>query len=814
MASVEEILLNFVGKDNVSNVQNRIKSGMNEIGSAASAANSKFKSMGDTAGQIGTKFTSGASKANSVMSQIGSTGTAAFRKVQSAGEGAIKSISSKLSGLKRQLQDIGDQMDASSSAIQGALGGIGFKEVATPVMEGAMGKEQREIQLTAKFGPDEAKRIQNQLAQIAAVTPGDDSVLKNILTKGAMDGNLTSMEQMKSIAQAYAGYAAGSAASGKQMAEVQRDINDYLFNGTTSVLEIDSIYRDHIDQLKGAKTVQERIEVINRLNKEHYNDILANSNSLNNVWQMFKGYITSAATDLGMTILPVVKLIVSGLLTLNELTGGWAFKIGIAVALVGTAGLAVLGTVGILLSGVASLIGMVGTLGVAATGWATGAAIAGGATFSWSLALGVLKAAVISFFMTNPIGWLILIIGAIVTLITVTGKWGDVINWLKGAWNNLVNWGGWKVLEDRINGLIAGAKDIGNRINNSTTGPDGKGQTITDKMAANRKRDAEAVAKAWKGAQDWLAEYDRRVKEFSNSAEGKQLSKEFGDAIKEVQAAFDEIKKALGELWNEIVKAFQPLIDMFKPAAAGANDVAGGVNNANGAAQQAAPAFDLIGAIIRVLVTVIRIFVFVIRQFAAGLRTAIAVARIAYSVLRLLIFGPVMLGQAIFKGLADAVGWVVDKVNALIGAVNSAMQPLRDFISTAGQAMGIQPPAAPGAPPTPAKPQSVQLQAGNYVEDKLRTLFTSPLTVNRMGGVSGLKNTPLVKFPQLTPELLDNIAKGAKGGNGTKTVVQTTQVSKGAVQIDATGMNPNELGKVLIEVFEGLNKGKAPKPTT
>jgi hypothetical protein len=820
MASVEEILLNFVGRDNVSGVQNRIKNGMKEIGSAASSANSKFKDMGATAGQVGSKFSSGLRGAQGLMSRLGGIGSSVFSKIASAGRGAMDAISARIRGVQKQLQALGDQMDMGASAIQGALGGIGFTQVAGPAIEGAMNKEQRTIQLTAKFGAGEAERIQAQLAEVAAVTPGDDSVLKAILTKGAMDGNLTSMQQMQSIAQAYAGYAAGSAASGKQMAEVQRDINDYLFNGTTSVLEIDSIYRDHIGELKAAKNVQERIEVINKLNREHYNDILAKSNSLTNVWQMFKGYLTSAATELGMTVLPIVKMVVGALITLNEWTGGWFFKIAIAAAILGTGFLAVFGTIGILVSGIVSLMGTITALGGFLAAAATGATLAGGATFSLSLAFGVLKAAVMSFFLTNPVGWLILIIGAIVTLITVTGKWGDVINWLKGAWNNLVNWGGWKVLQDKINGLVEGAKGVGDKINNLTKGPNGEGKTITETYSDNKRQEMEAYARAIQGAQQWLAEFDRRWKAFWETDEGKQLAKEFGDAIKEVQGALGEVKQALSELWGEIVKAFQPLIDVLRPA----KQEIQGTGQAAGQAQEP---FDAIGAIIHGLVWVIRIFVFVIKQVALGIRNAVFVARTLYSVLRMLVYGPVWVGQMVFKALADGIQWVIDKVNGLIGAVNAALQPLRDFINAAGQALGVSGGTVQNPVTGQPQPQSAQVQAGNAAANwiqgaagntvnAVRTLFSSPLTVNQPGGVSGLRNFPLVKFPQLTPEVMDNIAKGASGGAKGKTVVNTTQVAAGAVQIDATNMNPNELRGVLIDVFESLNKGTAPnkKSTT
>lgn len=301
MASVEEVLIHFKGKNDVTPIQNQISSGMNNVQKTTGTATSTLGKMGE------------------------------------AGKTAFSSLKSSLSTFM-------DGMSGLQGAIAGVIGSFGAMEVAQMAVTGAMDRQMNEQLLTLKFGASESRRIVNDIQNIVADLPGDDTFMNQMLSLASYKGGIGDSGMLATLGQVTAGYTIASSHFNPGLEKfAQMELKDYILTGNVSLMQRDGLLREHVDKLQEAETMEERITLLNQiLNDEGYMQ-LANLDNTAIRWEIVKGKIQMAATTLGTFILPIIEAVLGFLISMDETTGGWSTQlilIGVTVGgIIGSLGL-------------------------------------------------------------------------------------------------------------------------------------------------------------------------------------------------------------------------------------------------------------------------------------------------------------------------------------------------------------------------------------------------------------------------------------------------------------------------------------------
>ena len=301
MASVEEVLIHFKGKNDVTPIQNQISSGMNNVQKTTGTATSTLGKMGE------------------------------------AGKTAFSSLKSSLSTFM-------EGMSGLQGAIAGVIGSFGAMEVAQMAVTGAMDRQMNEQLLTLKFGASESRRIVNDIQNIVADLPGDDTFMNQMLSLASYKGGIGDSGMLATLGQVTAGYTIASSHFNPGLEKfAQMELKDYILTGNVSLMQRDGLLREHVDKLQEAETIEERITLLNQiLNDEGYMQ-LANLDNTAIRWEIVKGKIQMAATTLGTFILPIIEAVLGFLVDMDEATGGWSSQlilVGVTVGgIVGSLGL-------------------------------------------------------------------------------------------------------------------------------------------------------------------------------------------------------------------------------------------------------------------------------------------------------------------------------------------------------------------------------------------------------------------------------------------------------------------------------------------
>lgn len=301
MASVEEVLIHFKGKNDVTPIQNQISSGMNNVQKTTGTATTTLGKMGE------------------------------------AGKTAFSSLKSSLSTFM-------EGMSGLQGAIAGVIGSFGAMEVAQMAVTGAMDRQMNEQLLTLKFGASESRRIVNDIQNIVADLPGDDTFMNQMLSLASYKGGISDSGMLATLGQVTAGYTIASSHFNPGLEKfAQMELKDYILTGNVSLMQRDGLLREHVDKLQEAETIEERITLLNQiLNDEGYMQ-LANLDNTAIRWEIVKGKIQMAATTLGTFILPIIEAVLGFLISMDETTGGWSTQlilIGVTVGgIVGSLGL-------------------------------------------------------------------------------------------------------------------------------------------------------------------------------------------------------------------------------------------------------------------------------------------------------------------------------------------------------------------------------------------------------------------------------------------------------------------------------------------
>lgn len=287
MATAEDVLIRFVGVNQVSPTTQAIKKDINSINQSLQGVDRKAQGTGQQFNQVGA-----------------------------ASQRAGQSITSSMRSSMESIGMVG-------FALTSLLGGFSALTIAQSAMSGAMAQQSNMALLTRKFGA-EAESIAKNIQTIVSEVPGDDTFMNQLLSGAAYKAGETNVALLKEMGTAAADYMATSSSMGKNMIETQMDLREYFLTGNTTQLERDSILKGQLDKLKGQETVQDRIKALNEaLNAEGYKGT-ATMDTMANKWETFKGKLQLAATMLGTSVLPTLEAIVNTLTWADEVTGGWS----------------------------------------------------------------------------------------------------------------------------------------------------------------------------------------------------------------------------------------------------------------------------------------------------------------------------------------------------------------------------------------------------------------------------------------------------------------------------------------------------------
>lgn len=275
----------------------------------------------------------------------------------------VNSIGNTATGIRGKISSIASSFDSVSSAITGVLGGMSLMNQATEMWDAATQRQSSQVYLTEMFkqsGMDDfankAKEMQGSIQDIVSQVPGDDTFM-NVILSGALarETSLTT-DQLSEGAKGIADYLAASEMNGKAAIETQQDLKTYILTGNTATLERDSILKEQLGTLQGQETVYGRIEALNKALKDEGFSGLSGFDTASNAMAELTGQMDKAYADLGSMFLPVTQQIIQGFLNINESVGG-----GLAMAIVGVStalsGVATgIGTIGTAFTGLNSMI--------------------------------------------------------------------------------------------------------------------------------------------------------------------------------------------------------------------------------------------------------------------------------------------------------------------------------------------------------------------------------------------------------------------------------------------------------------------------
>ncbi len=363
MVSAEEVLINLVGRDQLSGPMNKGAASFRNLQKEAGAAKvsvdrvgagkaSMDKLSGSTLGaaekvkQLANHAQGAQGELNKIagagasVNKVGDSASNAGKKLDSMGAAGSKAGASSAAGMNKATS----AAEGLSGMIGQVISGFGLMSIASSAATGAMSKEMNQALLTRRYGAEQAKALTGQIQQIVADVPGDDTYMNQMLNLASYKTGLTDTNTLKELGTTIADYTiGGQVVAGQRPWESQMELKDYILNGNTALMARDGILKNHIDKLEKAKTVEERIKALNEaLNEEGLKGI-STLETTATTWETVKGKIQLALTALGEKFLPTASKILDIFLQLDESTGGWSTELivigGTVAAIAGSIGL-------------------------------------------------------------------------------------------------------------------------------------------------------------------------------------------------------------------------------------------------------------------------------------------------------------------------------------------------------------------------------------------------------------------------------------------------------------------------------------------
>lgn len=214
----------------------------------------------------------------------------------------LQSLKDGFNGLKSSIQEIG--------------------QAFSQVMSSAGKYETNLAYLANSMGLDSAKTKMQEINDIVAKLPGDDTAIGGILSSAAARDSSLTKDNLESIAASAADYMSAMSYYGKTATEAQQDMTNYILTGNTAELQRSPILSSHIDKLKQATTIQERQKVLaEALNEEGWGG-MSQADTYNNKLETFNGMLERGRQNLGLMFMEGSKGAMDFLINLDGATGG------------------------------------------------------------------------------------------------------------------------------------------------------------------------------------------------------------------------------------------------------------------------------------------------------------------------------------------------------------------------------------------------------------------------------------------------------------------------------------------------------------
>ena len=251
----------------------------------------------------------------------------------------------KLDSVKAEVEDLDGttiDVDVNNVAAMEAVEQIGqgfdrLKQGASEVgqqlgtvLEAAGKQETNRTFLEMSVGADQAAEKLQTINSIVQNLPGDDTALQGLLSAAAAKNASLTADELTNMGTAAADYFSAMDYYGKSATEAQQDMTNYILAGNTAELERSPIMQGHIDKLKEATTVQDRINALQEaLNAEGWKG-MSQQDTYNNKLQTFMGMIDRGKYNLGGMFQEAAKYGMDFVMQLDAASGGLV-GMGIAV---------------------------------------------------------------------------------------------------------------------------------------------------------------------------------------------------------------------------------------------------------------------------------------------------------------------------------------------------------------------------------------------------------------------------------------------------------------------------------------------------
>jgi hypothetical protein len=313
---------------------------------------------------------------------------------------AIQKATDNLDGLSPQIKPTVDDSEAISSlqniqnqaegissleqGIGGLLGTVGASQLLGKGVETAtnMDKAWRSwvgsLQHSGMELEDAKKKADGfyeTINNLASVGQSNDSFFKNIGGLMISQNNNVSKDMLKMTEGVVAGYEMMRGKSGDTLYEMEREMQNFLVTGETGRLtELESVGGGKwMPLLQAADTAEERMKVLyDMLNEEGYMAAL-NIDAPSKSMDQLKALFDAGMTEVGTTIINLIKPIADGFMWLDSITGGMSTSVLTYVAAIGLLSVGFIGLVSTLgmvgrsftttMSGIKGLSGILGGLG-------------------------------------------------------------------------------------------------------------------------------------------------------------------------------------------------------------------------------------------------------------------------------------------------------------------------------------------------------------------------------------------------------------------------------------------------------------------
>ena len=386
-----------------------------------------------------------------------------------------------LNNIQNQVENMTSGLE---SGITGILGTLGAEQLMSGGIQTAIDLDKAwrnwvgSLQQTGMSFNDATKKadqFKSKVNELASTGQSNDALFKNIaglvinLNSAVSDSTLQMTEKVVS------GYEMLGGRSGATLYEMEKELKDFLSTGSLGKMaDTISSTADPAKWkglLEGAKTAEERIDVLRQMLEEEGIMGALNIDAPSKSIDQLKAIFDAAMTNIGTTLITMIKPIADVFTLLDDMTGGLSTTVMSVIAVVSLLGVAFFGLAGMITPVLTGGLGVLAAiLPVGATSMSLTAVAAGEASLSFGLLGASIWAALAPILPFIAAG--AAIAGAIYLIGDALGYWKDlpslfgaisdglgriwdsfinnkhivgIINTLKSAWDDFVNFfvSGW-----------------------------------------------------------------------------------------------------------------------------------------------------------------------------------------------------------------------------------------------------------------------------------------------------------------------------------------------------------------------------------